>query len=108
MVSENERNELGDVASVNTEGSFLKLNYFYNNRECKLKLRENRISGRYQITSGQKLASEVYYSRYSHNKNKSAEEEKKYTHSFGAEFDFEPKLLWNFYGSDKWNLFAHG
>ena len=52
MVTENDRNELGDVASVDTNSS-VGINYKDEEKRYKFKLQENRISGLYAITPKQ-------------------------------------------------------
>ena len=89
MITENDRNELGDVASVDTK-SAAGFNYKDVDKRYKMKVEENKLSGLYAITPDKTTS---YY--------------REYEHEFGVEAAFEPKVLWQFYGNDKWNLFAN-
>lgn len=95
MITENERNEMGDVGSVNSDGSYMQFDYKDDEKRYKFKLKENKISGLYAVTP-EATSKKTYYRNEIYG----------YTHEFGVEAAFEPKLLWNFYGSDKWNVFA--
>lgn len=92
MITENERNELGDVASVNSDNSVVQIAQKEDNKSrYKFKLRENRISGLFAMVPEQASSGDF----------------KQYFHEFGVESEFEPNMLWNFCGYDKWNLFIN-